>query len=972
MEKYQILDWLNPGALGVNLLVEETKTKVKHVIKQVECIDEHQANEALEELMPLLKLQHAHVSIYQELFIVWNSEISSLFLCLVMEFHEGSFQDVIEKKRAAKRVIDSQWMQNMLGQVLNALEYLHQLDIIHRNLKPSNIALVSSDHCKLQDLSSNALMSDVAKWNVRAEEDPFHKSWMAPEALNFSFSQKSDIWSLGCIILDMAGCSFLDSTEAMLLRKSIRSSPDGLRGVLRTMEERRVPDAEIFSSLLPLMLQADPSERITISGPSSLDRPKLRPHLCARDRQVQLRHQLREGCPKQVEAQQLPGAERAQGGHRAGAGPVGGSLPLPRDVIHFTFVSSDFRSSSGALMLHRQVVPEFIIDMLLESNVASILGDDGALRGRRQRPLWPRHPIVFSWGGSDPPPVPWTAPHTWLTPHLSLARPARGSPVPGVSSPVSSTSCVVATCPERCSHWGRHSRHRGPAGMALQQEVMQSFSSHPEVQQRAMKRLLRMSEDQQGRAATLSPCPGVPAPPASLAGTFRRRFTFPCVPWPAELVEVLIGIMKQHERILDIQLCASSLLLRTLGQALGQDPAATVPSDSAITPALLSALRSHPEEQQLLVTVYSLLTIVASQGGCRPPAGAGLRRAAPGHPEGTAAPSPASRFTVTCPSVNMHGHRPGATMGFTPTCFRFQPLLPHRPRSAPLHRGHQQVAEGRCGERVTTEGFTTFLSSSPPTGAATDELQRAGLCEHILERLDTFPRNRDICINGLSLLWALLVDAAVVNKAPLEKAPALIAEVLATYPTDAEMAEAGCAVLWLLSLLGEQLGPRGRRGGPGPARRGTCRPSAGCIKEQQLEEVVALLLQNIRVRQDRVLLVNNAYRALASLAKLSELAALQVVMPEEGGSGLTLIQETYQLRQDDPEAVESICMLLAQLASYKEILLELVSSGIRPLVEEIHGRFTSSLVSVGGRLSQPWVAQSPGAGRAVCVQATAA
>ena len=45
-----------------------------------------------------------------------------------------------------------------------------------RNLKPSNIALVSSDHCKLQDLSSNALMSDVAKWNVRAEEG----AWRPP------------------------------------------------------------------------------------------------------------------------------------------------------------------------------------------------------------------------------------------------------------------------------------------------------------------------------------------------------------------------------------------------------------------------------------------------------------------------------------------------------------------------------------------------------------------------------------------------------------------------------------------------------------------------------------------------------------------------------------------------------------------------------------------------------------------------
>lgn len=33
---------------------------------------------------------------------------------------------------------------------------------------------------------------------------------MAPEALNFSFSQKSDIWSLGCIILDMVSCSFIN------------------------------------------------------------------------------------------------------------------------------------------------------------------------------------------------------------------------------------------------------------------------------------------------------------------------------------------------------------------------------------------------------------------------------------------------------------------------------------------------------------------------------------------------------------------------------------------------------------------------------------------------------------------------------------------------------------------------------------------------------------------------------------------
>ncbi|XP_063506093.1 serine/threonine kinase-like domain-containing protein STKLD1 isoform X9 [Pongo pygmaeus] len=544
------------------------ETKVKHVIKQVECMDDHYASQALEE-----------------------------------------------------------WMQNVLGQVLDALEYLHHLDIIHRNLKPSNIILISSDHCKLQDLSSNVLMTDKAKWNIRAEEDPFRKSWMAPEALNFSFSHKSDIWSLGCIILDMTSCSFMDGTEAMHLRKSLRQSPGSLKAVLKTMEEKQIPDVETFGNLLPLMLQIDPSDRITI-----------------------------------------------------------------KDVVHITFVSGSFKSSCVSLTLHRQMVPASITDMLLEGNVASIL------------------------------------------------------------------------------------------------EVMQKFSGWPEVQLRAMKRLLKMPADQLG------------------------------LPWPPELVEVVVTTMQLHDRVLDVQLCACSLLLHLLGQALVYHPEAKAPCNQAITSTLLSALRSHPEEEPLLVMVYSLLAITTTQ----------------------------------------------------------------------------------------------------ESESLSDELQKAGLLEHILEHLNSSLESRDVCASGLGLLWALLLDGIIVNKAPLEKVPDLISQVLATYPADGEMAEASCGVFWLLSLL-------------------------GCIKEQQFEQVVALLLQSIRLCQDRALLVNNAYRGLAGLVKVSELAAFKVVVQEEGGSGLSLIKETYQLHRDNPEVVENVGMLLVHLASYEEILPELVSSGMKALVQEIKERFTSSL-----------------------------
>ncbi|XP_006863890.1 PREDICTED: probable inactive protein kinase-like protein SgK071 [Chrysochloris asiatica] len=627
MEKYQVLYQLDPGALGLNLVVEEKTTKVKRVIKKVECIDEHQANEALDELMPLLELQHAHISVYHELFITWDSQISSLFLCMVMEYNKGSLQNIIEKNRKTKTVINSEWLQNVLGQVLDALEYLHRLNILHRNLKPSNIVLFNNNHCKLQELSCNMLMTDEAKWNIRAEEDPFQKSWMAPEALNFSFSQKSDIWSLGCILLDMASCSFVEHQEAMFLRKSLRTVPNSLNDVLKTMEERRVPDADTLGFLLPLMLHVNPEERVTV-----------------------------------------------------------------RDVIHYAFVTKGFKSSSVALTLHRQVVPSFIVDMLTGGTVTSIL------------------------------------------------------------------------------------------------EVMQNVSNRPEVQLKAIKRLLLMSEAELG------------------------------LPWPTELVEVVIGVLKQHDRVLDMQLSGYSLLLRVLGQALVQDPEAEAPCSNALVASLLGILHCHPDSEELITMGYSLLTIITSQG----------------------------EWT-------------------------------------------------QCSA-----------------------LQKAKLFEHILEQLDCFLDNRDLCAAGLGLLWSLLVDAVLVDKTPLEKASTLVALVMTTHSMDGEIAEAGCSVFWLLSLL-------------------------GCIKEEQLEQVTGLFLQSIRLCQVRVLLVNNAYRGLASLAKVSELAAFLVVVPVKNGSGLGLLRDTYQLHKDDPEVVESLAMLLFHLSSYREILPELVSNGIMTLVREIKGRFTSSL-----------------------------
>ena len=82
------------------------------------------------------------------------------------------------------------------------------------------------------------------------------------------------------------------------------------------------------------------------------------------------------------------------------------------------------------------------------------------------------------------------------------------------------------------------------------------------------------------------------------------------------------------------------------------------------------------------------------------------------------------------------------------------PVTKHALRSSCPRSGEKG---GALREGLLKRGSLASLQG-PPTGLATDELQRAGLFEDILQRLNSLPRNRDICIHGLRLLWALLVD----------------------------------------------------------------------------------------------------------------------------------------------------------------------------------------------------------------------
>ncbi|XP_064583691.1 serine/threonine kinase-like domain-containing protein STKLD1 isoform X6 [Zonotrichia leucophrys gambelii] len=264
MEKYEVLEQLQPGALGTVVVAQlrtDQAAQKKYAIKQVECIDQHQANVALKEAKDLLKLCHVNICTYKELFLTWNNEVSSLFLCLVMQHSgQGDLSALIREKRENSEKISAMVVQKLLGQMVDALFYIHKQNIWHRNLKPSNILVTGEPSFMLSDFSTETLMSDELKWKIRVEEES--KSWMAPETFGFSFSEKSDIWSLGCVLLDMMSCFVLKAEEIKSFLQGIRGDSSCLEGVLTLIQDGERNYLPFFPLLL-MMLQIEPSMRPT-------------------------------------------------------------------------------------------------------------------------------------------------------------------------------------------------------------------------------------------------------------------------------------------------------------------------------------------------------------------------------------------------------------------------------------------------------------------------------------------------------------------------------------------------------------------------------------------------------------------------------------------------------------------------------------------------------------------------------------
>jgi len=97
---------------------------------------------------------------------------------------------------------DETLIQTYARGLLKGLEYLHTREpvVLHRDIKGANILVGLDSRVKLSDFGCSKRTADTLSQSLKGSIP-----WMAPEVIQQTgYGRRSDIWSFGCVIIEMA------------------------------------------------------------------------------------------------------------------------------------------------------------------------------------------------------------------------------------------------------------------------------------------------------------------------------------------------------------------------------------------------------------------------------------------------------------------------------------------------------------------------------------------------------------------------------------------------------------------------------------------------------------------------------------------------------------------------------------------------------------------------------------------------
>ena len=196
MNNFVVLEQICQTQFSTILRCKNKTTKDIVVLKEISQKKTEDApnKQVLRELLVLMNFSHPHIVKYNSVFVHHSN------IVIEMEFCTSSLSNVIKQISKPFHVAQT---KKMIRSIALGLKYLHDHDIIHRDIKPGNIFIDENCIVKLGDFGSSRIITNYNNGNLTPLVGT--KWYKAPEIIfgNKIYDKTADIWSFGCLMAEL-------------------------------------------------------------------------------------------------------------------------------------------------------------------------------------------------------------------------------------------------------------------------------------------------------------------------------------------------------------------------------------------------------------------------------------------------------------------------------------------------------------------------------------------------------------------------------------------------------------------------------------------------------------------------------------------------------------------------------------------------------------------------------------------------
>ena len=195
---YTLVSLIGKGSFGSVYLAKNKITNEQFACKKMKiCLRRMYDKQSI---INELKLLACHKCQY--IIKLVDAYVTSSHIHLITEYAErGDLSKMIKRLKTKNRYLIEDTIKRYLFQICLGIQYLHNNNVIHRDIKSANIFLTKDNDIKLGDVGIVKILKSTNNFAYTNIGTPYY---MSPELYkNRRYNSKTDIWSIGVVLYEL-------------------------------------------------------------------------------------------------------------------------------------------------------------------------------------------------------------------------------------------------------------------------------------------------------------------------------------------------------------------------------------------------------------------------------------------------------------------------------------------------------------------------------------------------------------------------------------------------------------------------------------------------------------------------------------------------------------------------------------------------------------------------------------------------